>query len=133
MNILKMTLVWKCRIAPKVLSWKCNRTQLNPTNPRFLFLVPFPPQFISMFKAPIWILMEWRIFVSNKLLRTSLKSIFVIVAFIEPRISNLQANRVCDSLGFKGNFHVKVEGFSSGIWIMWQPNQSTITPILAHT
>ncbi|KAL4277875.1 hypothetical protein GQ457_03G022350 [Hibiscus cannabinus] len=42
-----------------------------------------------------------------------------VVGLFEPRISGRQANRVVVKLGFSHSFRVEAQGFSGGIWLLW--------------
>lgn len=55
-----------------------------------------------------------------------------IIALLEPRISNEQADHVCDQVGLKSIFRVEAEGFSGGIWILRNPEDINIQPLYAH-
>lgn len=46
-----------------------------------------------------------------------------VLIILEPRISGEQANKVCRKLGFSDYFRVEAEGFSGGIWLLWNSNQ----------
>ena len=47
---------------------------------------------------------------------------FEILAVLEPRISGSKALRVINQLGFSNHFVVDAEGFSGGIWLLWNEN-----------
>lgn len=49
--------------------------------------------------------------------------VFII---LEPRISGDRAKRVIYKLGFDNNYKVEVEGYSRGIWILWDANRVII-------
>lgn len=49
--------------------------------------------------------------------------IFIIV---EPRVSGDRAERVISKLGFSNNHRVETEGYSGGIWILWEGNKGRI-------
>ncbi|KAL4366987.1 hypothetical protein GQ457_05G012790 [Hibiscus cannabinus] len=42
-----------------------------------------------------------------------------VVGLFEPRISGRKANRVIAKLGFTHSFRVEAQGFSGGIWLLW--------------
>ncbi|KAK3231083.1 hypothetical protein Dsin_002964 [Dipteronia sinensis] len=48
---------------------------------------------------------------------------FEILAVLEPRISGSKALRVINKLGFSNSFVVEAEGFSWGIWLLWNENK----------
>ncbi|KAK3198637.1 hypothetical protein Dsin_022052 [Dipteronia sinensis] len=48
---------------------------------------------------------------------------FEILAICEPRISGLKAKKVIKRLGFDNNYIVEAEGFSSGIWLLWNDSK----------
>ena len=50
-----------------------------------------------------------------------------ILAIFEPRISGDKALRVINKLGFSNSFVVDAEGFSGGIWLLWN-----ITSVKLH-
>ena len=66
---------------------------------------------------------------------------FDVLAVLEPRISGIKATRVIQRLGFSDNFVVEADGFSGGIWLLWNSNKvklqvianskQTITAIVA--
>ena len=39
---------------------------------------------------------------------------------LEPRISGVKADSVIKGLGFGCSHRIEVEGFSEGIWILWE-------------
>ncbi|KAI9126504.1 hypothetical protein K1719_002100 [Acacia pycnantha] len=43
-----------------------------------------------------------------------------MVVILEPRVSGLQASKVIRSWGFKHSMRREAEGFSGGIWILWE-------------
>ncbi|KAK3211447.1 hypothetical protein Dsin_016153 [Dipteronia sinensis] len=48
---------------------------------------------------------------------------FEIMAVFEPRISGFKALHVINKLGFSNSFVVDAEGFSRGIWLIWNENK----------
>lgn len=42
-----------------------------------------------------------------------------IVCLLEPKVSGVQANKICSSFGFEDWIRVEAVGFSGGIWIHW--------------
>jgi len=42
-----------------------------------------------------------------------------IVVLLETHISGTRADTVCRKLGFQGCFRVEAQGFSGGIWLLW--------------
>ncbi|CAN1132936.1 hypothetical protein LINPERHAP2_LOCUS7351 [Linum perenne] len=48
-----------------------------------------------------------------------------VVILIEPRVSGIIADRVCQQLGFEEVRHVETIGFSGGIWVLWHPSSIT--------
>ena len=51
---------------------------------------------------------------------------FEILSIFEPRISGLKAQRIIKNLGFDKIFVVDVDGFSGGIWLLWNDNRVKI-------
>ncbi|CAN1331850.1 hypothetical protein LINPERPRIM_LOCUS35493 [Linum perenne] len=49
-----------------------------------------------------------------------------VVALLEPRISRAVGAAVWDKLGFHSSFIVEAEGFSGGIWLLWNDEITTI-------
>ena len=45
----------------------------------------------------------------------------IICFILETRVSGEPANRLCDQLGFGGKHIVNANGFSGGIWMIWDP------------
>ncbi|KAI9080518.1 hypothetical protein K1719_037484 [Acacia pycnantha] len=43
-----------------------------------------------------------------------------VMVILEPQISGGQANKVIKSWGFGHSYRVEAEGFSGGIWILWE-------------
>lgn len=43
-----------------------------------------------------------------------------IVVLLEPTISGLTANGVCQKLGRRSWIRSKAAGFSGGIWVLWE-------------
>ncbi|KAL5831677.1 hypothetical protein ACOSQ4_017031 [Xanthoceras sorbifolium] len=48
---------------------------------------------------------------------------FDMIAILEPRISGIRASRVIKRLGFSDSFILEANGFSGGIWILWNNNR----------
>ncbi|XP_028754199.1 uncharacterized protein LOC114713696 [Neltuma alba] len=42
-----------------------------------------------------------------------------IVVLVEPRISGVKADRVIKKIGYPYSHHVEADGYSGGIWLMW--------------
>ena len=51
---------------------------------------------------------------------------FDILAFLEPRISGTKALHVINKLCFSNHFVVDAEGFSEGIWLLWNESKVKI-------
>lgn len=49
-----------------------------------------------------------------------------IVALLEPHVSGSSADKVCKRLGYKQNVQVEAEGFSGGIWLLWNEENVSI-------
>ncbi|KAI9076002.1 hypothetical protein K1719_042018 [Acacia pycnantha] len=43
-----------------------------------------------------------------------------MVVILEPRVSGMQANRIIKNWGFKHSIRREAEGFSGGIWLLWE-------------
>ncbi|KAI9110616.1 hypothetical protein K1719_018482 [Acacia pycnantha] len=43
-----------------------------------------------------------------------------LVVILEPRVSGIQASRIIKNWGFRHSVRMEAEGFSGGIWIVWQ-------------
>ncbi|KAI9112959.1 hypothetical protein K1719_016073 [Acacia pycnantha] len=52
-----------------------------------------------------------------------------IVAILEPRVSGTQENKIIRSWGFKHSRRVEAEGFSSGVWLLWEREDLLVTVI----
>lgn len=48
---------------------------------------------------------------------------FEILAVFEPRISGSKALHVIQSLGYTNSYVVDAEGFSRGIWLLWNDSK----------
>ncbi|KAL5804564.1 hypothetical protein ACOSQ3_031364 [Xanthoceras sorbifolium] len=48
---------------------------------------------------------------------------FNIFTIFEPRISVIKASKVIKRLGFTDSFVVDADGFSGGIWLLWNSNK----------
>ncbi|KAK2637748.1 hypothetical protein Ddye_025543 [Dipteronia dyeriana] len=55
-----------------------------------------------------------------------------ILAIFEPRISDSKASRVIRKLGFSNSFVMDAEGFSRGIWLLWN-NSKIKLHVVAHS
>lgn len=56
-----------------------------------------------------------------------------ILALVETHISGDTAQRVCDRIGFSGQFRVDAQGFRGGIRILWRKELVTLNVLDAHT
>ena len=54
------------------------------------------------------------------------------MAIFEPRISGSKALRVIRKLGFTNSYVVDAEGFSGGIWLLWN-NSKVKLHVVAHS
>ncbi|XP_019183336.1 PREDICTED: uncharacterized protein LOC109178201 [Ipomoea nil] len=43
-----------------------------------------------------------------------------ILGLFEPKVSGIQANKICSNLGFSDWVRVEAVGFSGGIWVLWK-------------
>lgn len=53
-----------------------------------------------------------------------------IIAVLEPRISGITADDVCTRIGRKNWIRVEADGFSGGVWILWE--EDTIKVRMKH-
>ncbi|KAI9115086.1 hypothetical protein K1719_014099 [Acacia pycnantha] len=49
-----------------------------------------------------------------------------VVVILEPRVSGRQANKVVKNWGFKHSVRKEAEGFSGGIWILWELDELVV-------
>lgn len=49
--------------------------------------------------------------------------VFIIV---EPRVSGGRAEKIISRISFSKNYRVEAEGYSGGIWILWEETQVKI-------
>lgn len=56
-----------------------------------------------------------------------------MLALVEPHISGETAQRVCDKIGFSGQFRVDAQGFSGGIWLFWRREIISVKVLGSHT
>ncbi|XP_057452046.1 uncharacterized protein LOC130743838 [Lotus japonicus] len=54
------------------------------------------------------------------------------LAILEPRVSAAKIPLILKTVGFDDFFVVEVEGFSGGIWVMWQKNWGSVEIISSH-
>uniref|UniRef100_A0A803NEW3 Uncharacterized protein n=1 Tax=Chenopodium quinoa TaxID=63459 RepID=A0A803NEW3_CHEQI len=50
-----------------------------------------------------------------------------ILALVETHISGEQAQKICDRIGFSGQFRVEAQGFSGGIWLFLRQELIEVT------
>ncbi|PKI66401.1 hypothetical protein CRG98_013203 [Punica granatum] len=55
-----------------------------------------------------------------------------IVAIVEPRISDVRADKVCRKFREFEVIRVEAEGFSGGVWVLWRPNRLKLTILQRH-
>ncbi|KAI9116715.1 hypothetical protein K1719_012373 [Acacia pycnantha] len=55
-----------------------------------------------------------------------------MVALLEPRISGNQAKRVIKKWDFKHSVRREAEGFSGGIWLLWDSNELSVDVRIMH-
>ena len=93
---------------------------------------PLFPMFNMSIKILVWNVQG----VGNKvplireLVRINKPSVLVLV---ETHISGDQAQKICDKIGFMGQQRVEAQGFSGGIWMLWDTNTVTITSYGSHS
>ncbi|XP_021845043.2 uncharacterized protein [Spinacia oleracea] len=56
-----------------------------------------------------------------------------ILALVETHISGETAERICNRIGFSGQFRVDAQGFRGGIWLFWREEEVTVKVLDAHT
>lgn len=49
-----------------------------------------------------------------------------MLIIIEPRISGVKADKIITKLGYDYNYRVEAEGFSGGIWLLWDKSNVNI-------
>ncbi|XVF69958.1 hypothetical protein PTKIN_Ptkin11bG0122600 [Pterospermum kingtungense] len=52
----------------------------------------------------------------------------ILLALLEPRFSDYQADEICNNLGFKEWIRMEAIGFSGGIWVFW--NSSLVIEVV---
>lgn len=52
-----------------------------------------------------------------------------IMIIVEPRVSGNKADKIISKLGFSSNFITEAEGFSGGIWLLWDGNGVSVDVI----
>lgn len=50
-----------------------------------------------------------------------------VLALVEPRISGLRADEVCDRLGYDGLIRVEAQVFAGGLWLLWNSASILVT------
>lgn len=56
-----------------------------------------------------------------------------ILALVETHISGETAQKVCDRIGFSGQFRVDAQGFRGGIWLFWRTDSVAVKVLDSHT
>ncbi|XP_056688449.1 uncharacterized protein [Spinacia oleracea] len=56
-----------------------------------------------------------------------------ILALVETHISGDTAQKVCDRIGFSGQFRVDAQGFRGGIWLFWRKELVNVHVLDSHT
>lgn len=91
-----------------------------------------------MFNMPIKIMM-WNVQgAGSQAFLTMLREVVrinkpTIMALVETHISGETAQKVCDRIGFSGQFRVDAQGFRGGIWLFWRKELITVNVLDAHT
>lgn len=52
---------------------------------------------------------------------------------METHLSGEQAQKICDKIGFQRQQRVEAQGFSGGIWLLWDTNLVSITSYGSHS
>lgn len=55
----------------------------------------------------------------------------LILGILEPKISDVKADDVCNKLSFDNWVRVETQGFSGGIWVLWK-NSIKVDIIITH-
>ncbi|XP_028775146.1 uncharacterized protein LOC114732008 [Neltuma alba] len=53
-----------------------------------------------------------------------------VVAILEPRVSGVVADRIIRSWGFRNSRRVEAEGFSGGIWLLWDSDEVQVENVV---
>ncbi|XP_056691643.1 uncharacterized protein [Spinacia oleracea] len=56
-----------------------------------------------------------------------------ILALVETHISGETTQKVCDRIGFSGQFRVDAQGFRGGIWVFWREDLVKVRVLDSHT
>ncbi|KAL8152822.1 LOW QUALITY PROTEIN: hypothetical protein V2J09_010582 [Rumex salicifolius] len=60
------------------------------------------------------------------------KNVIDVLILLEPQVSDMKAQEVCDSLGFSNNVRVKASGAAGGIWILWNSNSIDLQVVIEN-
>lgn len=52
-----------------------------------------------------------------------------ILVILEPRCSGEKATKIIDRMGFDSSWRMEVEGFSGGIWILWNMGKFKVAAV----
>ncbi|KAL8151163.1 hypothetical protein V2J09_020971 [Rumex salicifolius] len=55
-----------------------------------------------------------------------------ILILLEKRMSGLQADKVCDTIGFEGRIRAEAAGFRGRIWVLWRKALVTVSEVDVH-
>lgn len=55
-----------------------------------------------------------------------------ILALLETHISGNKAREDCNKIGYYVQCRVEAQGFQGGIWVLWDTNEVSLTPVKAH-
>jgi len=55
-----------------------------------------------------------------------------ILALLKTHISGLRADEVCNKIGFRGQYHIDVQGFQGGIWLLWDSDEVWLNLVQSH-
>lgn len=49
-----------------------------------------------------------------------------VLIILEPRVSGQRADNIIAKMGYGNSYRIEAEGFSSGIWLLWEENHVNI-------
>ncbi|XP_010666673.1 uncharacterized protein LOC104883809 [Beta vulgaris subsp. vulgaris] len=93
---------------------------------------PLFPMFNMSIKILVWNVQGAgnKVPIIKELVRINKPSVVVLV---ETHLSGEQAQKICDKIGFQGQQRVEAQGFSGGIWLLWDTSFVSITSYGSHT
>ena len=93
---------------------------------------PSFPMFNMSIKILVWNVQGAgnKVQVIRELVRINKPSVLVLV---ETHLSGEQAQKICDRIGFAGQKRVEAQGFSGGIWMLWDTQVVAINTYGSHS